>query len=223
VWDVQSGNLIGTLTGHSKAVFSLEYTADGSHIVSGSEDETVRVWDVHSLSGCTLQPLDERCVTISASSNFSNIAAGTLRGELVSWRTSGHCGESSTISKKAQIHDDSTFCIQYLPGGDEIVTGSRDLSVKLWSCGDIEGASGTDTKPRPIREFLGHKVSLPLAIHPVSLVDIRLLLIDIIGLCILRRRLWRWKDRLQRFRRWVVASLEYRDSGNNGHDFRISG
>ncbi|KAH8672846.1 quinon protein alcohol dehydrogenase-like superfamily, partial [Tricladium varicosporioides] len=49
VWDLKSGQLVETLTGHTAAIFSIEYTPDGSHIVSGSEDKTVRVWDSHSL------------------------------------------------------------------------------------------------------------------------------------------------------------------------------
>jgi WD40 repeat protein len=34
-----------TLTGHSGSVFSVAYSPDGKHIVSGSVDKTVKVWD----------------------------------------------------------------------------------------------------------------------------------------------------------------------------------
>ena len=34
-----------TLTGHSEYVSSVAYSPDGKHIVSGSVDNTVRVWD----------------------------------------------------------------------------------------------------------------------------------------------------------------------------------
>ena len=34
-----------TLTGHSDYVKSVAYSPDGKHIVSGSEDSTVKVWD----------------------------------------------------------------------------------------------------------------------------------------------------------------------------------
>jgi len=34
-----------TLTGHSGHVRSVAYSPDGKHIVSGSDDNTVRVWD----------------------------------------------------------------------------------------------------------------------------------------------------------------------------------
>ena len=34
-----------TLTGHSDPVYSVAYSPDGKHIVTGSEDSTVKVWD----------------------------------------------------------------------------------------------------------------------------------------------------------------------------------
>jgi len=37
-----------TLTGHSSQVTSVAYSPDGKHIVSGSCDRTVKIWDAHS-------------------------------------------------------------------------------------------------------------------------------------------------------------------------------
>ena len=34
-----------TLTGHSGEVNSVAYSPDGKHIVSGSDDKTVKIWD----------------------------------------------------------------------------------------------------------------------------------------------------------------------------------
>jgi len=40
-----SGALSYTLTGHSARVLSVAYSPDGKHIVSGSGDNTVKIWD----------------------------------------------------------------------------------------------------------------------------------------------------------------------------------
>ncbi|MEI6428542.1 MAG: hypothetical protein WCO45_09175, partial [Pseudanabaena sp. ELA607] len=43
VWDVQ-GNLIAELKGHTGGVSSANFSADGSKIVTASDDGTARVW-----------------------------------------------------------------------------------------------------------------------------------------------------------------------------------
>ena len=55
VWNVETGELLHTLEGHSGWVMSV--AMDGSRVVSGSEDKTVKVWNVetgellHTLEG----------------------------------------------------------------------------------------------------------------------------------------------------------------------------
>ena len=43
-WDVRTGRLLATMTGHTMAPFALAFSANGGQIVTGSLDETVRVW-----------------------------------------------------------------------------------------------------------------------------------------------------------------------------------
>jgi len=46
VWDLASGQLVRTLTGHTNIVEAVAVTPDGKQIVSGSADHTVRVWNL---------------------------------------------------------------------------------------------------------------------------------------------------------------------------------
>jgi tRNA A-37 threonylcarbamoyl transferase component Bud32 len=48
LWDAVSGHELATLYGHSKAVGGLAFSTDGTLLASGSDDETVMVWDVAS-------------------------------------------------------------------------------------------------------------------------------------------------------------------------------
>jgi WD40 repeat protein len=46
IWNAETGDLMaGPLEGHSNLVNSVIYSPDGKHIVSGSEDRTIRVWN----------------------------------------------------------------------------------------------------------------------------------------------------------------------------------
>jgi WD40 repeat protein len=47
VWDVESGDtLFGPFRGHTKKVNSVTFSPNGKYIVSGSDDKTIRVWDI---------------------------------------------------------------------------------------------------------------------------------------------------------------------------------
>jgi WD40 repeat protein len=48
VWALKGGNLRHTLRGHKDVVWGVAYSLDGTRIVSGSEDGSVKVWDAAS-------------------------------------------------------------------------------------------------------------------------------------------------------------------------------
>jgi WD40 repeat protein len=50
IWDLATGELMNTLKGHEDVVWSVAISPDGSTIVSGSEDDTVRYVGNHVLT-----------------------------------------------------------------------------------------------------------------------------------------------------------------------------
>ncbi|NLX96015.1 MAG: hypothetical protein GXY83_07555 [Rhodopirellula sp.] len=48
LWDAENGNPLAALEGHTSLVTALAFSSDGKRLVSGSQDKTVRIWDVRS-------------------------------------------------------------------------------------------------------------------------------------------------------------------------------
>lgn len=46
LWELTTGQQVKTLAGHANWVGSLAFSPDGKHLVSGSSDHTIRIWDL---------------------------------------------------------------------------------------------------------------------------------------------------------------------------------
>jgi periodic tryptophan protein 2 len=89
IWSVQTGQLLDQLVGHEGPISTLAFSADGATLVSGSWDNTVRLWSIFARTQ-TSEPLQCQanvlCVAVRPDSK--QLAVSTLDGQLSFWSIS---------------------------------------------------------------------------------------------------------------------------------------
>jgi WD40 repeat protein/lipoprotein NlpI len=146
----QSSRAIRTLAGHTGLVKAVAFAPDGKRLATGSQDTTVRVWDVET--GTLKQTL---ALTPSESSDWINgvafspdgraIAAVTESHRVVVWNADTGAQQWTSAEHKASVD-----AVAFSPDGRSIVTGGFDKTMKLW---DVR--TGTVVKTiGPLPEFV---------------------------------------------------------------------
>jgi periodic tryptophan protein 2 len=86
IWSVQTGQLLDQLSGHEGPVSSLAFSADGSTLVSGSWDNTIRLWNIFARQQ-TSEPLQlqANALAVAVRPDSKQLAVSTLDGQLTFW------------------------------------------------------------------------------------------------------------------------------------------
>ncbi|KAI9047224.1 hypothetical protein LZ554_008678 [Drepanopeziza brunnea f. sp. 'monogermtubi'] len=134
IWDVNSGFSIATFTEHTSGVTACEFAKRGNVLFTASLDGSVRAWDLvrYRCFKTFTAPtrLSFSCLAVDPSGEV--VCAGSLdsfdihiwsvqTGQLLD-RLSGHEGPVSTLA--------------FAPNGGNVVSGSWDHTVRIWSIFD---------------------------------------------------------------------------------------
>lgn len=120
------------LSGHNDWVSCIAFSHDGERLVSGSNDEAIRLWDVQTKAeiGVIWMPegsvhMGIQCIAIAA--DDTQVVAAS-HAQITVWDV-----ESCTSAGEPLIgHSAEVLCLAYSPNGDLIASGSADESVRLW-------------------------------------------------------------------------------------------
>ena len=118
------------LKGHDHWITSVAFSPDGRHIVSGSYDKTVRVWD--ALTGWSvMDPLnghDHWIISVAFSPDGKHIASGSYDKTIRVWDAQ----TSQIVMDPIKGHDNFVTSVAFSPDGRYIVSGSDDKTVRVW-------------------------------------------------------------------------------------------
>ncbi len=123
---------LSEMKGHADTVKSLAVSADGKRVVSGSDDMTVRVWDLatgkqlHCFEGHTSSV---RSVAFSPDGKL--VASGSDDRTARVWDL-----EAGRPVCQFDRASDRVNCVAFSASGKSLLTGSCDMDLRIWSIAD---------------------------------------------------------------------------------------
>ena len=107
----------------------MAFSPDGRRIVSGSEDQTLKVWDAETgQETLTLKGHTGSVYSVAFSPDGRRIVSGSQDGTLKVW--DAETGQE-TLTLKGHTGAGVTS-VAFSPDGRRIVSGSNDMTLKVW-------------------------------------------------------------------------------------------
>ncbi|MFT3894158.1 MAG: WD40 repeat domain-containing protein [Anaerolineales bacterium] len=116
LFDINTGEPIGTLTGHESDVLDIDFSPDGKHLASIGADATLRIWDVNTKQVVqTLRDFEKSMRAVEYTSNDSLLGL-IPDGQIEHWTldVQGRASAQSTIFRT----DDLIQRMVVQPGGN---------------------------------------------------------------------------------------------------------
>ena len=127
VLDALTGSQTAVLSGHMSSVTSLTYSSDGTFLVSGSNDKTIKLWDVQTGGVIkTLHGHTDRVCSVSISADDTMIASVSQDRRICLWNI--RTGKHFILERYKYLAGSVTFS----PTNSQLLFSSSDGIVKQW-------------------------------------------------------------------------------------------
>ncbi len=125
---------------------SVAYSPNGHHIISGSNDSTIRIWDAETgapVSG-PLERHTDWVLSVAYSPDGQHIISGPDDDTIRIWDAE----TGAPVGEPLEGHGDSVLSVACSPDGQHIISGSDDRTIRTWDA-EAHIAAG-----KPLREHV---------------------------------------------------------------------
>lgn len=131
VWDATSGFCIVTFTEHTAGVTACEFAKRGNVLFTASLDGSVRAWDL-------IRYRNFRTFTAPSRLQFSSLAVDpsgevVCAGSLDSFDIHLWSVQTGQLIEQLSGHEGPVSSLSFAPNGGNLVSGSWDRTVRIWS------------------------------------------------------------------------------------------
>jgi guanine nucleotide-binding protein G(I)/G(S)/G(T) subunit beta-1 len=132
VWDLRdSRECLASFYGHGSDINAVDFFKDGNAIASGSDDATIRLFDLRSLRNVNVYG-GERILSGITSCKFSKSGRFIFGGyddfNLRVWDTL-----TGKEAQSAMSHEDRVSCIDVSANGTGVATGCWNSVIRIWA------------------------------------------------------------------------------------------
>ena len=130
VWNHLTNKTEYQIRHHSSLVTCVAFSYDGSHVISGSEDKTVRILDCHMGKEAGFYRHSHQVTCIAFSRDGGRVAFGSYNQPIRIWNPS--TGEIHSVPDKWQSTGYSVYSITFSHDGSHVISGWGD-KVWIWN------------------------------------------------------------------------------------------
>ena len=117
---------IATLEGHTGFVRSVAFSPDSKILASGSQDSTIKLWDIGTKENIAMLRHAHRVRSVAFSPDGTTLASGSFDGTIRLW-------DIATKENIATLEDHTrSVRVTFSPDGTMLASGSQDSTIKLW-------------------------------------------------------------------------------------------